>query len=169
MIDPQLAYDQIVSDSGLSCPGITVSKFADRIDGGLFNGPIYLILNKWGLSEPVRTATSEYVSLYAHHGIDMMMLTEAWGREYHPTNIDTAGAATIQKVVFNFLRSPYDMTGAFGITPFRTPADWNWPDNYSTTVINYKRGPQMQSNVKKHICDFFFEIGISDPNFWWEN
>ena len=165
-INPQIAYDQIISDYGLTCAFIDLGRTADMIDGGSYSSPVYIHYNNWGFANPI-VESNGWTSHYAHHGSDLMLLLESWGSHYQPDQRDFLGAASIQKIFFAFVNTNGRyMSDAFGITTFSDSS--GWPSNYSTISIEYP-SPRMRTNLKKEVCEYFTKIGINSPKFWWEN
>ena len=105
-VDPQLAYDSIAADYGLTCAG---RSLALRV-GGRRSRPLYLLYNAF----PPSQWGSNGAGRWPDHGMDLREMTWAWS--YDPTPDDSRYAAVMQSMLSDFA------TGG-GLMP----AAWNWP------------------------------------------
>ena len=162
--DPQRGYDAIVTDYGLTCAAVQLSRAAYSL--GARQSPTYVFLNTWGLASPY-LVSSDYFSRYPHHVVDWWMVTEQWSvigdGSYAPQSSDTNGTLFLQNLWYNFMtkRTPGD-----GFLPVSSLP--GWPDVYNFYRISY---PQSFSvpNLKSGVCTYFTQIGIDRPQFWWAN
>ena len=162
-VNPQKAYDSIVSDYGLSCSSIILSRTA-KSNGGRYSAPIYIFVNDWSLQYPHQTNPG-YISRFAWHSLDLVMLTESWSSisdgSYSPGPQDLAGSAFLQSVWYNFISS-----GSPGHDWLAVDAAPGWPQHYNT----FQYIPQSSSVVvdfKSDICTYFDTIGLDNQTFWW--
>lgn len=166
-VNPQKAFDAIVSDYGLSCAAITVSRAALR-ESSLFASPLYVFLNDWALAKETVSEGSDYAVRYAYHELDLVAINENWqqvpGGVYVPDRSDIAMSKTLQRIVGEFVQS--SGKNITGLRPVNDAA--SWPQSYNTYVIS-KSSVGMKTNFRKSICDYMDSVGLGGKEFWWVN
>lgn len=162
-VNPQLAYDSIVSDYGLSCASIALSQTA-KAPSGRYQSPIYVFVNDWAPQYPHNT-TDTYTSHWAYHCCDLNMMTQSWqdlgGSDYRPGPVDIQGASFLSTLWYNFLaeRDP-----GFGWVSVDKTNDW--PKSWATFHI-YPNQSAIIENFKADVYSYYQQIGLADPTFWW--
>ena len=161
-VNPQKAYDSIVSDYGLSCSSLVLSDSA-KGPSGRFRSPIYVFVNEWPLQYPI--FEGNYRARYAWHGLDLDMVTENWNYmgngTYHPGPQDIDGSNFLQSIWYAFLNTGNPQHGWLAVDAIS-----GWPQNYNVFHIT-PQGSITTANLKSNICTYFHSIGLDNQTFWW--
>jgi hypothetical protein len=148
--NPQMAYDAISTDYGLTCAGPDIARAA-LPPSGRFSSPLYLFVNTWSPAVPVPTWIPGYSAHYAFHTWDLTAGTEAWADQgYMPQVSDVAHGAALQ--VWWYQLAAY---GRLNASTGWLPADDvpGWPDHCGTFVIapNATSGASAVAECRKSV------------------
>ena len=163
-IDPQLAYDAISADYGLTCAG---RKLAKQLQKPLSNNrtrEIYLLFNAMPRSQWSPNGASRWPS----HELDLQEL--GWSWSFEPTSVDLAEADIMHHLLKDYAVGRGTM-----------PEDWDWPpvagpgapaDSIQTMVLALSNvypggGVRVEKEWRKEQCDGALELIGMGENYWW--
>lgn len=171
-INPQKAYDAIVSDYGIACATINITKRA-LPPIGKYSSSIYAYVNQWSL------IYDQY--RFAFHQLDYFMVTEQWSSVsdgFVPQANDLAGARFLQDLWYSFMvfgAPTYSLDFSISMNNQWKPINAvdEWPKEYSIFVIQSNgQGKSASKNIinyRANICSYYDNIGIGQKSFWWCN
>jgi carboxylesterase 2 len=171
--DPQLAFDQIVTDYGITCASAAIARQALASSTSRFSSPLYIFYNSWALSRALST-DSGYAINYAFHGLDMLAATdnlhEADGGTYIPSSHDEQMSRKLREMFFEFMST--NGRNVSGLSPVDSAL--LWPEEYAMFVISgddvgKDSAGSMQVNFRSEKCLYFEKNGITGEAFWWVN
>ncbi len=212
-VNPQKAFDSIVSDYGLYCAQIQITKTAlsqyhktnnpnnirndnnNEFNVGNFNANIFLYEDNWSLSKAYISPWTDSIVKYPFHDLFYFMVTGQWNligdgkAKYTPTQSDLNASNLLQGLWMEFLRDSsqsklkYSPSSNANVEYTWEPvnaqlAAFDYKDpvtdpysNYSIFVISNTTvvGSEMKLNHKLDICQYYQEIGLDNPSFWWVN
>ena len=173
--NPQKAFDSIVSDYGLGCASIILSRNSLPPSGN-YSSKIYVYVNQWNLSLAFAQSPNYHVH-YAFHLLDLVMLTEDWSSlgngSYIPQESDLKAKRSLQSIWYNFLTTGIPMIsstdGSEEVIKWY-PIDYNeqWPLVYNTFVLKNNTSENVL-NYRSNICEYFNKIELDHKKFWWSN
>ena len=171
MVNPQKAYDSIVSDYGLYCAQIATAKNALAPVGKRLS-KIFLYEEAWQLSHPFIGGNKTLVT-YAYHDLFFFVSTSQWDRfgngSFMPQASDLAQANLLQSIWLDFVYNQSVISSTKGAWKAVNSAP-GWPSNYTVYVLQETPAPTTSIiNHKANICSYFNSIGIDNANFWWAN
>ena len=170
-IDPQLAYDAINTDFGLTCAAQALGARLAR--GSLRTRPVYLLYNAMPRSHWAPSGAARWPS----HGLDLEEL--GWEWSFVPAPSDLAESALM-------LRLLGDFGGGGGVMP----ASWDWPPVGSegaavatlvlavdgvwpyggapnaSVLSNVRLRVQVESEWRSGRCSVLERAGF-DERYWW--
>lgn len=143
-VDPQLAYDALVADYGLTCGNRAAAAAVvaaarrtsdDSKHGRSRTAPLYLLYNAWPRSQWAPNGAARWPS----HGLDLEEVGWTWS--FEPDAKDLAAAALLHALIADFAAYNGTMPPAWGwppVTPATSPAfptlvvalpesAWPWP------------------------------------------
>lgn len=192
LVNPQKAFDAIVTDYGLTCASASLVNMTNHHHGTPANpANIYIYTNNWGLSHSyVADQSTNYVSRYAHHDVDFWMLTESWNEigngTYSPSAADVLGSKYLQNLWYTFMSTNGNLASSalFGQWPkagaCSTSSSATSCSNMfviqapsavsvSTTLQAAAAASLVVVNYKQNICNYFSKIGMNRISYWWSN
>ena len=108
-VDPQLAYDAIVSDFGLTCASSTIALNVLFASKSKRTAPLYLLYNAWPRSQWASNGAAKWPS----HGLDQEELFWSWSFRPAPNDLEAS------RLLFNMLRD-------FAVNGGYMPETWGW-------------------------------------------
>jgi carboxylesterase type B len=169
-LSPQLAYDAIVTDYGLTCANQRIASAAMTSGSSKRQSPIYLLYNAW--VRPRNSTTS--ISTWPSHVQDWIDIGMSWN------------AASAQPTADDLTLSHWlaGMLTDFAANRGRLSSRWNWSpvsfNSTSTMVLaapnaifppespNGQSGIRLESNWKGETCQTLGTLGF-DQQYWWCN
>lgn len=157
-VDPQLAYDSLASDYGLTCAGRVV---AERVTSArVRTGPLYLLYNAWPRAQYYESGSGRW----PYHGQDWSFMADSSIPSPAPPS-DLKLKTILQKMASDFAHG-----GG------RMPDSWNWPaateqSKFSTYVLAQDTlfpggGARAEPDWKYMVCQTLNSLGI-DERYWW--
>jgi hypothetical protein len=104
---------------------------------------------------------------YAFHDLYYIQLTDQWqllgNGTYIPTAQDLQAQSIIQSNMWNFFlhREP---TAAWAAVNSSS----QWPNSYSLFDLSVD-GTASQVDYRQNICNYYQEIALIAPTYWWSN
>lgn len=169
-VNPQLAFDEIVSDYGITCASSFIARQALTCTSSSFQSPLYIFYNTWALSNSF-TVNSGLTVRYAFHGLDLIAATSNWDKlnGYTPTQHDLYMSKSIQNLFYDFMISRG--IAVEGLSPVNSLS--SWPTDYNMYVISGNEGDldvaSMQMNFKQIECSYLEGANLTGKMFWWVN
>jgi len=163
-VDPQLAFDAIVTDYGLTCSDVEVAVAAAR--AGVRRAPTYLLYNAW----PSTNYSVGGGGMWPYHGLDLVEAGMSWSSP--PSSNDLTVAAMLQRLlkdVANGGGGPLpDSWGWPAVTAANADApptmvlalnatDWPWPGG----------GMRVERSWRAGHCSALVNAGLTGRGYWW--
>ena len=181
-IDPQYAYDQIISDSGLFCGQLKIARqvLPLPVSGRQRSSPLYVYEDQWGLETPYVSPWAGNTVKYPFHDTLFFLTTGQWNMvgdsgTYEPTARDLQGAEEAMMIMRYFMaHGTLEGATTFDWQPVDKHASWGSSDNslaygnYTVFVMD-PEGSASTLNHKLDVCSFFNEVGLDEEKFWWAN
>lgn len=162
-IDPQLAYDAISADYGLTCAGRSI---AQQLQAPLTNNrtrEVYLLFNAMTRSQYSPNGAAKWPS----HGLDLQEL--GWSWSFNPTSVDLSEAEIMHHLLKDYATGKGTM-----------PSDWSWPtvagpgasvDSIYTLVLSLfdvypGGGVRIEKEWRRDQCNALNMIGMGQE-YWW--
>ena len=166
--DPQLAYDSITVDYGLSCASRVLAG-AVAAAGVARKTPLYVVFNAWRRSVPSANGNGRW----PYHGLDWQELGWGWSTAdgFTPALSDFSAASLLQSLVkaFGYRASPQDLIPS-------EPAWAGWepvtPGKELTTLVIAQGGGYPGGGTrgvvgwKEDQCALLSSLGM-DETYWW--
>ena len=161
MVSPDLAYQSISTDYGLSCASRDLAALC-AATGVPRSAPLYIMLNAWQRS----SWDSSGAGRWPYHGLDWQMLGWGWPSSFTPAPSDFAGASLLQQLLSDFAASK-------GVLP----AAWGWspvlPGHPLQTLVLAQEGGwpgggvRALQRVKERQCAVLAAHLRPAQNYWW--